>query len=61
MEIDEIISRAIPREDCAVKEAGAQHRRDQLRRRIEELLKTRDRSQPYKPPLEYKDEQKRIS
>lgn len=52
MEIEEIVTRAIPREDCPVKEAGAKHRREQLKQRIEELL--RDRSQPYKPDLEYK-------
>jgi hypothetical protein len=54
MEINEIVTRAIPAEDCPVKEAGAQHRREQLKKRIEELLMQRDRSQPYIPVMEFK-------
>jgi hypothetical protein len=54
MGIEEIVSRAIPAETCVLKEEAAKHRRQQLKQRIEELL--RDQSQPYHPPMQYKNE-----
>ncbi len=55
MEIDKIISAAIPPEDCQVKESHAKWRRERLKIAIEQLLQQRDRSQPYQPKMEYKD------
>ncbi len=37
MEIDEIITRAIPAEDCPIKNAGAMHRREELKKRLIEF------------------------
>jgi hypothetical protein len=54
MEIDKIIILAIPAETCPIKNQNAMWRREELRKRIEELLKERDKSKPYQPPLEYK-------
>ena len=54
MSVEEIVTRAIPKEDCPVKESGAEHRREQLKKRIEDKLKERDKTEPYKPDLEYK-------
>lgn len=53
MEIDEIVTRAIPAETCPVKNAGAMDRRVKLKQRILELLE-RERNKPYQPNLEYK-------
>jgi len=52
MEIDEIVTRAIPAETCPVKNANAMHRREELKRRIEQLL--RDKTKPFEPRTEYK-------
>lgn len=62
MEIEEIISKAIPGEDCPVKNEAAMHRRKELKKRIEEHVQNqlskqfnaRDMSQPYDPKLQYK-------
>ena len=54
MEIDEIVTKAIPAEDCPVKNAGAMDRRKKLKERIEKLLQE-TRNQPYSPKLECKD------
>jgi len=54
--IKQIIESAIPlTENCEIKRSEELKRRAKLRIDIEELLRTHDTSQPYKPNLEYKD------
>lgn len=38
MNIDEIVTKAIPAEDCPIKNANAMHRRVELRKRIVDLV-----------------------
>ncbi len=53
-EIKAIIEEAIPLDpSCEVRRTDELRRRARLRIRLEELL--RDRSQPFKPDLEYKN------
>lgn len=51
--INEIVSKAIPKEDCAVKESRAKWRRERLKEAIKELV--RDKSKPFNPITEYKN------
>lgn len=54
MDIDQIVNQAIPYEDCQRKESEAKVRREQLKKRIENLLTERDKSKPFMPDIEYK-------
>lgn len=57
MKIEQIVNEAIPQDSCAIKEAAAKERRKILKERIEKKIEEgRDKSQPYKPDLEYKAE-----
>jgi len=57
MEIDRIVNEAIPQDTCAIKEAAAKERRKVLKERIEKKIEEgRDKSEPYKPELEYKNQ-----
>lgn len=53
--IDRIVNDAIPQDTCPRKEAEAKERRRVLRQRIENIQ--RDKTQPYEPKLEYKNQQ----
>lgn len=53
MEISKIVNDAIPYDTCPRKEADNKNRREQLKNRIEGLV--RDTSKPYEPELEYKN------
>lgn len=57
METEQIVNEAIPKVSCPVTEAGNVHRREQLKKRIEDKIAEaqRDKREPYKPELEYKD------
>jgi hypothetical protein len=61
MEIDKIVSDAIPPETCPVKEAHAQWRRERLKERIlakiREELQNMQAMQPWTPQMQYKDGQ----
>lgn len=54
MELNKIIEDAIPLDmNCEIKRKDQLRRREQLKKDIEVLV--RDKTQPYKPKLEYKD------
>ena len=54
--LDQILLEAIPPVyNCEPKDKAAKQARETAKKKIEELIKERDRSQPYKPDLEYKE------
>lgn len=55
MDIEKIVNEAIPQDTCPRKEADAKNRRKVLKQRIEKIQEGRDKTEPYKPELEYKN------
>ena len=55
MDVKKIVEDAIPLNmTCEIKRSEEIKRRAQLKIRIEELLRERDKQTPFKPELEYK-------
>jgi hypothetical protein len=57
--IDEIVSKAIPRETCGIKEANAKWRRERLKKEILLLINPNEKVEPkpFNPITNYKREQ----